>query len=54
MLLDLDFPADERVDKEANSLIKAGHDVTICCTNFNKRECFMARRREGLNDFTRI
>ncbi len=37
MLLDNDYPKDERVEKEAKSLVEAGHSVTILSTNFKKR-----------------
>ncbi len=40
MILDKEFPPDERVEKEATSLIKAGFDVFILCLDFNKRMHF--------------
>ncbi len=38
MLLDNDYPKDERVEKEAETLHKLGHDVYILATNFNDRQ----------------
>lgn len=37
MLLDNDFPADERVEKEATALLAVGYNVTVLCSNFKKR-----------------
>ncbi|MEW5955545.1 MAG: glycosyltransferase, partial [Candidatus Micrarchaeota archaeon] len=30
-LLDGEFPSDPRVEKQAESLVKAGHEVTVFC-----------------------
>ncbi len=38
MILDSSFPPDQRVEKEALSLIKEGHDVFLFCLNFKKLE----------------
>ncbi len=37
MVLEVDFPPDVRVEKEAQSLIEAGHEVHIACFNFSGR-----------------
>ena len=37
MLLEVDFPPDNRVEKEALSLIDAGHEVDIACYTFSDR-----------------
>jgi glycosyltransferase involved in cell wall biosynthesis len=42
MILDKEFPPDERVEKEAISLIKAGFEVLLVCLTFCKRERFEA------------
>lgn len=36
MILDATFPPDNRVEKEAISLIEAGHEVFLFCLNFKK------------------
>ncbi|HEX2974440.1 MAG TPA: hypothetical protein VHO68_00765, partial [Bacteroidales bacterium] len=36
MILDGEFPPDERVEKEAISLIGAGNNVSILCLNYGK------------------
>ena len=33
MILDAPFPTDYRVEKEAISLVKAGHQVVLFCLN---------------------
>jgi glycosyltransferase involved in cell wall biosynthesis len=38
MILDRPFPPDDRVKKEAQSLIKAGHEVHLLCFRHNKNE----------------
>lgn len=38
MILENEFPYDERVEKEALSLIKAGHSVTIACATITGKE----------------
>jgi len=38
MLLDKEFPNDERVEKESESLIKLGFKVTILCPTFTKKK----------------
>ncbi len=40
MVLQSDFPTDMRVEREAQSLIKAGHNVYLLCDNRIKRERF--------------
>ena len=40
MVLDNEFPPDDRVEKEAISLIKAGFEVFIICLNYCKRDNF--------------
>lgn len=37
MILDSEFPPDERVEKEAVSLISAGNDVLILCLNYGSQ-----------------
>ena len=37
MILDVDFPPDERPEKEALSLIKAGYEVHLLCYTSQKR-----------------
>jgi glycosyltransferase involved in cell wall biosynthesis len=37
MILDGEFPPDERVEKEAVSLIREGNNVTILCLNYGKQ-----------------
>ena len=36
MVLENQFPDDERVEKEALSLIKAGHEVHLLCATLKK------------------
>ncbi len=36
MVLESDFPPDDRVEKEAVSLIRQGHTVTLACYTFNR------------------
>ncbi len=38
MILERDFPADDRVEKEALSLIKAGHKVELLCYTINGKD----------------
>ena len=38
MILDKTFPPDPRVENEAISLIKAGHEVFLFCLKYNKNE----------------
>jgi glycosyltransferase involved in cell wall biosynthesis len=38
MILDGEFPPDDRVEKEAVSLIKAGNSVTLMCLNYGKQQ----------------
>ena len=38
MLLQKDFPPDIRVEKEANTLIRAGHEVHLFCKNNHKQD----------------
>lgn len=40
MILGGEFPPDERVEKEAKSLMGAGHNVTIACQTTGERELF--------------
>ena len=38
MLLERDFPPDLRVEKEMQSLIEAGHQITLACFTFRKKK----------------
>ncbi len=38
MILDGEFPPDDRVEKEAVSLIKAGNTVSLICLNYGKQK----------------
>ena len=40
MTLEVDFPPDDRVEKEALSLIEAGHEVDIACYTFSGKPRF--------------
>ncbi len=39
MILDKTFPPDPRVENEAISLIKAGHEVFLFCLKYHKNDC---------------
>lgn len=47
MLLDREFPPDIRVENEAHSLIKAGHEIHILCYDFSQKEPF--EQHKGIN-----
>ena len=48
MVLENQFPDDERVEKEALSLIKAGHEVHLLCATL-KKECVGDENYKGIS-----
>ena len=47
MVLENQFPDDERVEKEALSLIKVGHEVHLLCATL-KKECVGNENYKGI------